>query len=368
MPKKQKLTYKQIVNYDIMDPLKRAAQLEGLKTAKNLHFSGMKEITSSRGESAYVVDQDDSYLAIVEECLGTKSLIADAMYKITGKTYYQSIAQDSVAYIVNDLITVGAQPTAVVAYWAMGNSDWFTDKKRMHDLVKGWAKACDAAGAVWGGGETPVLNGIINKDAIDLAGASFGIIKPKTRLTLGEKLTVGDVIVLLESKGIQSNGVSLARRIAEKLPKGYATKMDNGTMYGEALLVPTIIYVKIIRELFEKKVDVHYLANITGHGLRKIMRSNKKLTYRLTKLPPVPEVFNFIIKNGPVDIKEAYGDFNMGAGFAVFVSKKDAQKVVQIAKKNKIKAYIAGQVEKGPKQVIIEPKNIIFSADSLRIR
>src|SRR3989339_110575 len=238
MPQKKTLTYKQIVNYDIMDPFKRTAQLEGLKTAKNLRFSGMKEIVASRGESAYVVDQGDSYLAIVEECLGTKSLIADAMYKITGKTYYQSIAQDSVAYIVNDLITVGAQPTAIVAYWAMGNSEWFTNKKRMRDLVKGWAKACDAAGAVWGGGETPVLNGIINKDAVDLAGASFGIIKPKTRLTLGEKLTVGDVIVLLESKGIQSNGVSLARRIAEKLPKGYATKMANGKMYGEALLVP----------------------------------------------------------------------------------------------------------------------------------
>lgn len=366
---KTTLTYKQSgVNYDIMDPLKIMAQAEGRKTSKNLSLSAMKEISASRGESAYVVEYDDCYFAIVEECLGTKSLVADGMRKTTGKTYYDLIAQDTIAYMVNDLITVGAQPTAIMAYWAMGSSEWFEDKERMEDLVKGWAKACNVTGASWGGGETPVLKGIIDKDAVDLAGACFGIIKPKKRLILGEKLQPGDAIILFESRGIQSNGVSLARKIAEKLPKGYATKMSDGKYYGEALLVPTIIYSRLIQDLFANDIDIHYMANITGHGWRKIMRSSKQLTYRLTNLPPVPEVFNFIMKNGPVDKKEAYADFNMGAGFALYASQQDAKRVVKIAKKHNIKAYIAGVVEKGPKQVIIEPLNLTYEGHTLKVK
>ena len=369
MTKQKGMTYKESgVNYSLMDPLKIMAQKEGLKTSKNVRFSHMKEISASRGESAYVVEYHDCYFAIVEECLGTKSMVADGMRKTTGKTYYNLIAQDSVAYIVNDLITVGAQPTTVVAYWAMGDSKWCEDKKRMADLVKGWAQACDMAGASWGGGETPTLKGIISPNTVDLAGACFGIIKPKKRLILGEKLGDGDAIILLESRGIQSNGVSLARKIAEKLPKGYATKMSNGAYYGEALLVPTIIYAKIVRDLFENNIDIHYMSNITGHGWRKIMRSSKQLTYRLTNLPPVPEVFNFLIKHGPVEKKEAYGDFNMGAGFAIFVPQNQAEKVVSIAKKQKLKAYIAGIVEKGEKQVIIEPLSITYSNSTLKVR
>src|SRR5579872_3006818 len=154
----KKLTYKSSgVDYDAMDPLKRLAQIEGRKTIKNILGTGLKEVEESRGESAYIQEFGKSYLAFVEEGLGTKSLVADAMYKITGKTYYDQLAQDTVAMMVNDLITLGAKPTTILAYWAAGSSSWFEDKKRMEDLVIGWRKACDLSGAVWGGGETPTL-------------------------------------------------------------------------------------------------------------------------------------------------------------------------------------------------------------------
>ena len=302
------------------------------------------------------------------EGLGTKSLVADAMRKITGKTYYEKVAQDTVAAIVNDLITVGAKPITVLAYWAAGNAKWFEDVKRMEDLVNGWKKACDMAGVVWGGGETPTLSGIIEPDTIDLGGSSFGVIKPKKRLVLGEKLREGDVILLFESSGIHANGLSLARKIVSSLSKGYATKMSNGQMYGEGLLTPTIIYSKLIQDLFANHADIHYMAHITGHGWRKIMRYTKPFTYRIHTVPPVPEVLKFICEKGPLDEKEAYGNLNMGAGYAVFVPKKDVEKVIKIAKKNKIKAYSAGVVEKGEKQVIIEPKNIVFEGESLKVR
>lgn len=369
MPVQNKLTYKQSgVNYDVMDPLKRMAQIEGKKTTKNLFRKNLIEIKKSRGESAYVIDTGNSYLATVIEGLGTKNLVADAMYTITGKTYYDAIAQDTVAAIVNDLITVGAAPVSIHAYWAAGSSEWFNSQERMKDLVKGWAHACNLAGAVWGGGETPTLNGVIEKDAIDLGGSCMGIIKPKRNLTLGDKLKPGDTIILFESSGIHANGLTLARKIAEKLPKKYATKLPDGYMYGDGLLKPTLIYAKLIGDLFNNNVDIHYMANITGHGWRKIMRFAKPFTYRLNSIPPVPPVLKFIVEQASMDDKEAYGNLNMGAGFAVFIPEKDTEKVISTAKKHKIKAYIAGKVEKGPKQVIIEPKNIVFEGETLKVR
>ncbi len=365
----KRLTYKETgVSYDVMDPLKRMAQIAGKKTARNIRGTSFFELKESRGESAYVLDQGDSYFVSVMEGLGTKSLVADAMRKITGKTYYDTVAQDTVASIINDLITVGAKPITVLAYWAAGSAKWFEDVKRMEDLVNGWKKACDMAGVVWGGGETPTLSGIIEPDTIDLGGSSFGIIKPKKRLVLGGKLKAGDVIILFESSGIHANGLSLARIIAANLENGYSTKMSNGQMYGEGLLSPTIIYAKLIQDLFANNVDIHYMAHITGHGWRKIMRYTKPFTYRIHTVPPVPEVLKFICEKGPLDEKEAYGNLNMGSGYAVFIPKKDIEKVMRIAKKNKIKAYDAGVVEKGKKQVIIEPKNIIFDGESLKVR
>ncbi|MBI5452507.1 phosphoribosylformylglycinamidine cyclo-ligase, partial [Candidatus Gottesmanbacteria bacterium] len=138
------LSYKKSgVNYDLLDPVKRLAQVAGLKTANNILGLDFREISTSRGETAYVLEAAECYHAFVQEGLGTKNLVADEMRKITGKTYYETIAQDTVAMIINDLITVGARPLSILAYWAVGNSGWFADKKRNNDLVNGWKKACD---------------------------------------------------------------------------------------------------------------------------------------------------------------------------------------------------------------------------------
>jgi len=110
------------------------------------------------------------------------------------------------------------------------------------------------------------------------------------------------------------------------------------------------------------------MVNITGHGWRKLMRATKEYTYVLNKIPdPQPE-FLFMQKQADVDDDEMYGNFNMGAGFAIYVSKSDAQKVVKIASAKKLKAITAGRVETGPKQVVIEPKNITFKGDTLEVR
>src|SRR5205085_10386286 len=213
------LSYEQAgVNYDLIDPLKVAAQRAAAATGAHLAAHGFTEVKASRGESAYVVDVGPFYIASIVECLGSKALVADEMHRLTGRSFYASIAQDTIAMAVNDLITVGATPLVVQAYWAAGGSEWFSDAQRAQALVTGWKKACDVCGVAWGGGETPALAGIVEAGRIDLAASCTGLVNPKERLSVGDKLGAGDAIVLLPSSGIHANGISLARKLLERLP------------------------------------------------------------------------------------------------------------------------------------------------------
>jgi len=138
----KKITYSQVGdNYDTKDPVKKLAQAAARQTVIKNEL-GFQEVTDTRGESAFVWRQGPTLLASVVEGLGTKNLVADEMRKITGKTYYDIIGHDTVATIINDLITVGAKPRVVHAYWAVEDNSWLQDKKRMTDFIDGWRDAC----------------------------------------------------------------------------------------------------------------------------------------------------------------------------------------------------------------------------------
>ncbi len=369
MADKDKLTYSQAgVDYSRIDPIKILAQKAARATAHHIAEAGFPEIDASRGESAYVVDAGEFFLASITECLGTKVLVADPVRQITGRTHFDSLAQDTLAMAINDLITVGARPLSVHAYWAVGGTEWFADEARMRDLVEGWKRTCDFAHVAWGGGETPSLSGVVCNGTVDLAASCVGVINPKSRMSLGAKLAAGDAIILLGSSGIHANGVTLARKLADRLPEGYAARLSDGRFYGEALLDPTIIYSRLIESLFEAGIDLHYMSNITGHGWRKIMRHPAALTYRITRVPPVPPVLQFIQDKAGLDAAEAYGTLNMGAGFALYVSPSDSPRAIRIARKHGIPALRAGQVEAGVKRVVIEPLKVTFEGESLELR
>jgi phosphoribosylformylglycinamidine cyclo-ligase len=364
------LSYEQAgVNYDLIDPLKISAQRAAAATGAHLAGHGFSEVLASRGESAYVVDVGPFYMASIVECLGTKTLVADEMAKATGKSsYYAGIAQDTIAMAINDLITVGATPLVVQAYWAAGGSDWFGDKLRAQALVEGWKKACDTCSVAWGGGETPALAGIVEGGRIDLAASCTGLINPKQRLSVGDKLGAGDAIVLLASSGIHANGLSLARKLVERLPQGYLTEIEPGLTYGDALLAPTVLYSPVTEALYKAGITPHYCANITGHGWRKLLRHPGQFTYRIHTVPPVTPVLKFMQEHAKQDDREAYSTLNMGAGFAIFVPAADAERTVAVAKACGIEAWNAGSLESGPKQLLIEPLNIRFSDDDLQLR
>jgi phosphoribosylformylglycinamidine cyclo-ligase len=356
------------VVYDLIDPLKISAQRAAAATAVHLAGHGVSEVAGSRGESAYVVDVGPFYLASIVECLGSKALVADEMQRLTGRPWYDGIAQDTLAMAINDLITVGATPLVVQAYWAAGGSDWFADTARAQSLVAGWKAACDRCGVAWGGGETPALAGIVEAGRIDLAASCTGWVQPKARLTLGDDLGPGDAIVLLASSGIHANGLSLARKIAERLPQGYLTEIEPGLGYGEALLAPTTLYSPVTEALWAAGVRVHYAANITGHGWRKLLRHPKTLRYHVHTVPPVPPVLRFIQQQAGMDTAEAYGTLNMGAGFALFVPGDQAERAATVAREAGVAAWVAGEVQEGPKELRVPTLGLRFAAEDLQLR
>lgn len=364
----KKISYSKVGdNYDTKDPIKKMAQVFARQTIIK-EKSPFKEISDTRGESAFVWQMGNILMASVVEGLGTKNLVADAMRKITGKTYYDVIGYDAVATIINDLITVGAKPRVVHAYWAIEDNSWLQDQKRTSDFIIGWRDACKVSKATWGGGETPTLKGIVEKDTVDLGGAAIGVIDNKKRLVSDKNLKAGDRIILLKSNGINCNGLSLARAVALNLPKGYATKLSDGKMYGEAILTKTNIYAKLIQDILDAGIHIHYISNITGHGLRKIMRARGKFTYVIENIFDPQEVFLFIQKYANLRDFEIYQTLNMGQDYAIFLSKKDVKKARSIIAKNKFQSLDGGYIEKGPRQIIIKPRNLIFKSETLNLR
>jgi len=359
------------VRYDELDAFKRACQQAARATAGVLSDHGYAEPATTRGESAYLIEGADHFLAHVEEGLGTKNLVADAVYAETGKCFYREIAIDTVATMVNDLVTCGALPISVAMHAAVGDSAWFGDTVRTQALVAGFAEGCRTAGAVWGGGETPTLRGVVEPAAIVLAGSAVGRIAPKNLRIVGE-VQDGDAIIFLASSGVQTNGLSLCRRLAAQLPDGYQTPIGRGDprSFGEALLAPSVIYVAFVRECQRQGVKLNYVAHVTGHGWRKLMRLEEPFVYEITAPRPAPALFEFMIEAGPIDRREAYATFNMGVGFAAYVAPELAEATLAIAQATGYDAWVAGRVTKaGPrKAVVVPPFGLIFEGDTLQVR
>jgi len=357
------------VRYGPLDAFKRACQRAAGATADQLAAQGLAEAAGTRGESAYLVEAADHFLAHVEEGLGTKNLVADAVQAESGRCHYREIGVDTVATIANDLVTSGALPVAVAMHAAVGSSDWFADERRAGELVAGFAEGCRAAGAAWGGGETPVLSGMVDPGTIVLAGSAIGRIAPKSFRITGD-VAPGDAIVFLASSGVQTNGLTLCRRIAEALPERYATRIEGGATLGEALLAPSTLYVAFVRECQRRAVHLKYAAHVTGHGWRKLMRLDEPFVYEITAARPHPAIFRFLMRAGPVELREAYATFNMGIGFAVYVSPDAAPSALAAARATGYDAWVAGRVlrDGSRKAVSIPSLGLEFEGDTLQVR
>ena len=247
------------VDYEALDAGKRLAMALALSTSPLLAGRGARAIDASRGEPAFAFELGGRTLAFVVEGLGTKSIVARQVLEQQGIDRFADVAYDTVAAIVNDLCCVGALPLVVNAYFATGASQWYRERARAASLLEGWRRACSDAGCAWGGGESPSLPGLVDEREIELAGAAVGAVPEGRAAILGEALGPGDEIVLVASSGLHANGASLARLLAGRLPDGYATALGSGRTLGEALLEPSVMYVGLVAELLQSvaAVDVH---------------------------------------------------------------------------------------------------------------
>jgi phosphoribosylformylglycinamidine cyclo-ligase len=269
--------------------------------------------------------------------VGTKVIVAQMMNK------FDTVGIDCVAMNVNDIICVGAQPIAFIDYIALKQPN----EALLDAIARGLVEGARQSRMAIVGGETAVLPDVIageGDSAFDLAGMVMGAVKGKP--ILGNSIRPGDVILGVESSGLHSNGYTLARKV---LLSKYSVDDDAEHLVqtvGEALLVPTRIYVRPVMELL-KKTKVHGLANITGGSFTKLPRLNKNVQYVLDDLPAPAGIFKQIQVDGNVAASEMYSTFNMGIGFCVIAPKAVAEQVIRTFKKHRMPCRQVGRVEKG---------------------
>jgi phosphoribosylformylglycinamidine cyclo-ligase len=212
-----------------------------------------------------------------------------------------------------------------------------------------------------------MLASVIREDEIDLAGCAVGLIPEGREPLFGQALQPGDDIVLVASSGLHTNGASLGRTAAESVG-GLGVAIKGGGTVGDALLAPSAIYARLLDAIYKTDIGLSYAVPVTGHGLRKLMRANRELTYRIRHLLSVPPVFEFIVETLGLSALEAYGTLNMGVGFALFVRGGQGADIVALAEEQDYSACVGGNVEAGTRRVVLDPVGVIFEADELQLR
>jgi phosphoribosylformylglycinamidine cyclo-ligase len=211
----------------------------------------------------------------------------------------------------------------------------------------------------------------VTPGAIALAGSAIGKITPKKHRITAD-IHDGDAIILLASTGVHTNGLTLCREIAARLPQGYRTPIGHGDprTLGEALLAPSAIYVAFVRECQRRDIKLNYLVHLTGHGWRKLMRPEEPCLYEITTPRPPPPLFRFLQEAGPITQREMYATFNQGAGFAAYVAPDKIESTLAAAKATGYDAWHAGRIRKAGarKAVRIPPLDLEYTADTLALR
>ena len=285
------------------------------------------------GYFANVIDVGGIGLAICSDGVGSKSIIAQMMNR------YDTIGIDCVAMNVNDAICVGARPISMVDYIAIEKAD----AEILGAIAIGLTEGAKQAGISISGGEIAPLKDVVR--GFDLVGMAVGIV-PLDRIITGRDLVPGDVVIGLESSGIHSNGLTLARHVFFERAKLSIEHVfpELGIPLGEELLRPTLIYVPEILDVIKNIRAVKALINITGDGLLNLPRVDAKVGFLIDDLPPVPRIFRLIQQYGDVDNSEMFEVYNIGVGFCVLVAEDDADPVLSILQRHGRRARVIGRV------------------------
>lgn len=278
--------------------------------------------------------------------VGTKLKIAFTMDK------HDTVGIDCVAMCVNDIACAGGEPLFFLDYIACGRNE----PEKIATIVKGVAEGCIQSECALIGGETAEMPGFYPIEEYDLAGFAVGVVDEKDLIT-GKDIAAGDTLIGIASSGIHSNGFSLVRSVFTITEESLDTYYDSlGKTLGEALIVPTKIYVKTLKEIKKAGVRIKGCSHITGGGfyenIPRMLPENvcamiKKDSYT------IPPIFQMLAKDGDINEKTMYNTFNMGIGMVLAVSPSDADKVLEAIAAAGETGYIIGHVEAGQKGVTL---------------
>jgi phosphoribosylformylglycinamidine cyclo-ligase len=264
---------------------------------------------------------------------------------------HDTIGIDLVAMCVNDLVVAGAEPLFFLDYYATGALNVDTAA----DVVAGIGRGCELAGCALVGGETAEMPGMYSGEDYDLAGFCVGVVE-KSEIIDGSQVCEGDVLLGIASSGPHSNGYSLIRKILEVSSANLNDSLGESSL-GEALLAPTIIYVKALLELF-KQLPVKALSHITGGGLLenlpRVLPNNCSAEIA-TNSWHWPEIFLWLQEQGSVELTEMYRTFNCGVGMVVCVAATDQEQAIATLNKAGHQAWMIGRIVPGGNEVLLVP-------------
>lgn len=277
---------------------------------------------------------------------GTKVKLAFLLDK------HDTIGIDCVAMCVNDVACAGGEPLFFLDYIACGKNY----PKKIATIVSGVAEGCRQSGCALIGGETAEHPGLMPEEEYDLAGFTVGVVDKKDIIT-GEDLKAGDVLIGMASTGVHSNGFSLVRKIFKMDKETLNTYHEElGKTLGEALLAPTRIYVKALKNVKEAGVRVKACSHITGGGfyenVPRMLPEGKHALIRKDSYE-VPAIFKMMAREGQVEEHMMYNTYNMGIGMIVAVDPADVEKTMEAMRAAGDTPYVIGEIKDGEKGVTL---------------
>lgn len=280
-------------------------------------------------------------LATSTDGVGTKIALAQAIDK------HDTIGQDLVGMVVDDIVVVGAKPLFMTDYIACGR----VVPERIADIVRGIAEACEATGTALVGGETAEHPGVMAPDDYDIAGAAVGIVEADAVLG-AERVHAGDHVVAMASSGLHSNGFSLVRHILAERGIALTDRVDElGGVAAEALLEPTRLYTLPLLGMLERGLGVRSISHVTGGGIAANLARvlPQSLAVEIDRGSwQVPSVFAALAQLGGFPLEQAEGTWNLGLGMLVVVDEADAAAVIAASEAAGIAASTVGRVEQAP--------------------
>ena len=277
---------------------------------------------------------------------GTKVKLAFLLDK------HDTIGIDCVALCVNDVACAGGEPLFFLDYIACGKNY----PEKIATIVSGVAEGCKQSGCALIGGETAEHPGLMPEDEYDLAGFTVGVVDKKDIIT-GENLKAGDVLIGMASTGVHSNGFSLVRKIFKMDKETLNTYHEElGKTLGEALLAPTRIYVKALKNVKEAGVRVKACSHITGGGfyenVPRMLPEGKHAVIKKDSYE-VPAIFKMMEREGNVEEHMMYNTYNMGIGMIVAVDPADVEKTMEAMRAAGDTPYVIGEIKDGEKGVTL---------------